>query len=99
MKTAELHAGKSSGLSLAKHEISDPWLTRRRPLVFPLKWRAGCSPAESGWKPNLQSRDSPALAIKVNLTNALDSRQHIIRRLAADAHQFGADNSRYEIAG
>src|SRR5689334_1663236 len=62
--------------------------------------------AQRGFKPldtqaeSLRSglRDSPALAIEVNLTNALDPRQHVVRRLATDAHQLGANNSRYEIA-
>ncbi len=39
-----------------------------------------------------------ALAVEINLTNAFDAREHVINRLAANAHQFRADDARHEIA-
>src|SRR4030081_1451115 len=39
-----------------------------------------------------------ALSIQPNFTDAFDPREHVINRLAADAHQLRADNARHEIA-
>src|SRR6202022_4807819 len=39
-----------------------------------------------------------ALAIEVHFADAFDAREHVINRLAANAHKLGADDARYEIA-
>jgi len=40
-----------------------------------------------------------ALAVEPNFADAFDTRENVINRLAADAHQFRADDACYEIAG
>ena len=39
-----------------------------------------------------------ALAIEVHFADPLDAREHVVNRLAADAHKLGADDARDEIA-
>jgi hypothetical protein len=38
------------------------------------------------------------LPIQPNFTDAFDPREHVVNRLAADAHQFRTDDARHEIA-
>src|SRR6266700_4901673 len=39
-----------------------------------------------------------SLPIQIHFADAFDAREHVVNRLAADAHQFRANNARHEIA-